>query len=345
MTQKYPDTQCKHKGCKEHALSLSDSCWAHLSDKKGHAAKLLDIAVNKQNLKGLNMKRVSFDGATLLGVDFSESDLSMASLSGASLYDSDFTGANLVGVNFTDADLTNSVFTRADLAKSNFTNARLWNGDFTGSNLSESTLHNADLSNTLFYDTKFWHTLFLGSRFLTKRNFSKKNKRAPFFEDAKISEEGLFSAEESYRDIKNYFLYNGMYNDASWASFKEKAMERLILKKNRNPGYFVSMLMNLLCGYGERPSRIILSAILTISLYAAAFFLTGGIENTVYIGEDLSFADYLYYSAITFTTVGYGDFLPKPASFFRILAASEAFFGTFLTGLFIFTLARRYSAR
>jgi hypothetical protein len=43
--------------------------------------------------------------------------------------------------------------------------------------------------------------------------------------------------------------------------------------------------------------------------------------------------------------VGYGDFIPKAHMVFRLLAALEAFCGVFVTGLFIFTLARRYSAR
>ncbi|MCX6550452.1 MAG: potassium channel family protein, partial [Acidobacteria bacterium] len=49
----------------------------------------------------------------------------------------------------------------------------------------------------------------------------------------------------------------------------------------------------------------------------------------------IGWIDYIYYSTITYTTVGYGDFIPKPYPIFRMLAAAEAFLGIFLAGLFI----------
>ena len=59
----------------------------------------------------------------------------------------------------------------------------------------------------------------------------------------------------------------------------------------------------------------------------------------------MNIVDYVYFSTITFTTVGFGDFLPRAYPLFRVMAAAEAFLGVFLSGLFIFTLARKYSAR
>ncbi|MFC1577064.1 pentapeptide repeat-containing protein [Candidatus Omnitrophota bacterium] len=345
MDHKVQSRPCNAENCKDAALTLSESCWAHTKDKKAYAARISDVALKERDLKGFNLKRVALSGSSLLGVNFADADLSLADLSGSHLYDSCFKNSNLVGTNFSNCDLTNSDFKNAELTKADLSNTRLWNGDFMEANLSEANLYNADLWNASFFNTKFWHTNFVQSKFLTKNSFSRVKGGFLFFDDSKINEAGLFSAEESYRDIKNCFLFNGMYNDASWASFKEKAMERLLLKKKRSAGYLISLLMSLLCGYGERPARVIMSAFLTITAFSVVYYFTGAIESSVYIGEDMSFVDYFYYSAITFTTVGYGDFLPRPFALFRMLAAAEAFIGTFLTGLFIFTLARRYSAR
>ncbi|WP_334545156.1 ion channel [Rhizobium leguminosarum] len=61
--------------------------------------------------------------------------------------------------------------------------------------------------------------------------------------------------------------------------------------------------------------------------YAMVFYMTG-IEDTAQSGMPVTaFSDYLYYSTVTFTTLGYGDFRPcGPA---RLYAATEALFGGF----------------
>ena len=82
-----------------------------------------------------------------------------------------------------------------------------------------------------------------------------------------------------------------------------------------------------------------------IVFYAAMYAVLNAITYAQSAAYIMSKSDYIYYSVITFTTVGYGDFIPKSSILFRSLAASEAFIGTFMIGLFIFTLARKYSAR
>ena len=51
----------------------------------------------------------------------------------------------------------------------------------------------------------------------------------------------------------------------------------------------------------------------------------------------------LYFSTVTFTTLGYGDVVPKQS--FRLFAASEALVGVLIAGLFLFTLSRRAFGR
>jgi Uncharacterized low-complexity proteins len=269
-------------------------------------------------------------------------DLSRADLSGAEIFDADLEGFELVGADLSHSDLTHCNLKGADLTKAKLAGSRLWNADLTGANLSEADLTGSDLSNACLYNVKLWHADISDVKSLSIRNFAPQAKIAV---GAKINEDGLLSAEESYRSLKNYFLYCGMYNDASWAAFKEKTMERLMLKKSRSWHYIPSLLMDASCGYGEKPHRIVISSLLTILGFALFFGATNGIQSPAYPGDALSWSDYLYYSTVTFTTVGYGDVIPKATSLFRLMAATEAFLGVFLTGLFIFTLARKYSAR
>jgi hypothetical protein len=200
----------------------------------------------------------------------------------------------------------------------------------------------ADFWNARLYDTKLWHAVLSGARSLSKANFS--NNSGPMA-DCRINEEGELSAVESYRNIKQLFMTSGRYNDSSWASFKEKTMERRILRKNGSIEYIPNLIMNILCGYGEKPHRIVFSAFFCILGFAALYGVSGAIECAASPGARPGWVDYIYFSTVTYTTVGYGDFVPKPFPVFRVLAAAEAFLGVFLAGLFVFTLARKYSAR
>ena len=79
--------------------------------------------------------------------------------------------------------------------------------------------------------------------------------------------------EETYRNIKRYFIAEGRYTDASWASFKEKTMEKMRLKKARDISYLPVALMGLLCGYGEKPQRIVFSSFFIIFFYALLYYI------------------------------------------------------------------------
>ena len=276
------------------------------------------------------------------GEDLAGAELSRADLSGAVLFDTNLSKANLIGADLSGSDLTGADLSGADLTKANLKGARLWNADLSGAKLVEADLSEADFWKANLYSVRLWRADLTRAKGLAKNSFQclKKGLR-PI---CTVYEEGYLSAEETYRNLKRYFINEGRYNDASWASFKEKTMEKKRLKKQRDPAYIPMAIMGLLCGYGEKPMQIIFSSFFIIFLYAALFFFLK-MAKAVAGSFSLNFGDYLYYSVVTFTTLGYGDIVPKLSTGFRLLAASEAFLGVFLMGLFIFTLARKYSAR
>ncbi len=335
--------KCLSEKCPNLHLALSKYCWAHLPDKEDYTQRLLEAIAKGEDLSGHNLQKIILKNAHLDKARLMKANLSQADLSGSYLFDAKLDGADLIGTRLSDCDMTHSSLKGADLTKADLNGSRLWNADLKGSNLSECDLSEADLWNARLFSAKLWHTNFRSAKSITQRNFSRIGGGP--LKNPMINEEGLLSAEESYRDLKRYFLSSGMYNDASWASFKEKTMERLIFKKKKDHTYFPSLVMTILCGYGEKPYRIVLSALSAILGYALIYFMLNAAENSVSQNYTLRWSDYIYYSTITFTTVGYGDFVPKAYGLFRLLAASEAFLGVFLAGLFVFTLARKYSAR
>lgn len=160
-------------------------------------------------------------------------------------------------------------------------------------------------------------------------------------------EEMKFSkAKEVYLLLKNNFRSIGRYDDASWAFKKEKTMERRsYLDDNKLDKWLWSAFLNAIYGYGEQLSKIIISSISIILIFAFLFMIYGVSDmSTGSFTISKNFLDCIYFSVITFTTLGYGDFRPL-GGWSRILAGTEAFIGAFMIALFVYTFARRTGGR
>lgn len=94
----------------------------------------------------------------------------------------------------------------------------------------------------------------------------------------------------------------------------------------------------LVWGHGERPVRILFFAIAVIFLSAGFYIWSGLLKGGEFFHPQLFEA--LYFSAITFTTVGYGDIIPVGLS--RGIGVIEAFCGISVMPLFIVALSRKY---
>jgi hypothetical protein len=91
-------------------------------------------------------------------------------------------------------------------------------------------------------------------------------------------------------------------------------------------------------GFGLRPLRVIGTALTLVLLYGLAYWAIGGVV-AVHAPEPLTLWHAIYFSGITFATVGYGDFLPAPHA--RLLALTEGAVGAFTMGFFVVVLAKR----
>ncbi|RMS71806.1 Ion channel protein, partial [Pseudomonas savastanoi] len=81
-------------------------------------------------------------------------------------------------------------------------------------------------------------------------------------------------------------------------------------------------------GFGERPARSLFASIGLIAISALLYYLHPG---SVTVSDSWSS---LYFSIVTFVTLGYGDIYQK-ATPLRIYSSLEAFGGMFLIGLFL----------
>jgi hypothetical protein len=120
-------------------------------------------------------------------------------------------------------------------------------------------------------------------------------------------------------------------------------LESDIDKRSKNkPSQLLVFVYWLFAQYGESPLRVLISSLLIISIWAIIYTCMGINYNlNSDDGEIGKLTTNLYFSIVTFTTLGYGDFSPPVAG--RIIASIQAMLGLFMTSLFLVTFVRRYS--
>lgn len=91
-------------------------------------------------------------------------------------------------------------------------------------------------------------------------------------------------------------------------------------------------------GYGRKPNRIIWNSIIAILGFTVIYWFT---KDLIILNNghhaNLTFIDCLYFSASTFTTLGYGDY--SPTGLLRIIAILESFLGVLNAGFLVAGLA------
>ena len=95
--------------------------------------------------------------------------------------------------------------------------------------------------------------------------------------------------------------------------------------------YLASVVEELIWGYGERPIRSLFTALTTVAAFGAYFHS---------LLKTHSVLGCIYFSVVTFTTLGNGDITPQ-TPLTKFLCGTEALLGVFLLGLFVAGFANR----
>ncbi|MCX7011063.1 MAG: potassium channel family protein [Candidatus Sumerlaeota bacterium] len=96
-----------------------------------------------------------------------------------------------------------------------------------------------------------------------------------------------------------------------------------------------------ICAYGESTARVALTACAAI-LVCAVFYWVVGVRSAQHDEIVHSLPISLYFSVVTFTTLGYGDYSPAGLLSMAVCAL-EAICGLFLASLFLVTVVRKYA--
>ncbi len=154
---------------------------------------------------------------------------------------------------------------------------------------------------------------------------------------------------KSYKNIASQFESNRILNISGEYHYLYKCSE---CKTLDGFSKFKSRLFWIVCGYGERPTYALITSLEIILIFAIIYLFTGISIGGRLINYRLSwfsilekkiilvdFLESLYFSLVTFTTVGYGDIIPTGTSI--ILSSIEMILGVTMVGIWTATLARK----
>jgi len=285
------------------------------SDEPGEALDLRGIILEGANLQEANLRFINLQGASLLRANLQGADLWGAELQEAKLQYSNLHGAGLWYANLQGASLTLANLQGAFLSHANLQGAFLWGAKLHGTKLwgarlSKASLMRVEISRETMLEGVDW-----GPKYILHEE-----------------EEGRFrAAAEDYCILRRWHTEAGMYDIAGEFYFREMTVRRKDLKwwPNLLPRAW-SEVLAILCGYGEKPFRVVISAAVVVFGLAA-----------IYSASALTFLQSLYYSTVSFTALGYGFWVSDPVGWVKGLGAFEASIGVFMMALFLITFVRK----
>lgn len=321
------ETNCKYAGpggvaCPEAAQGAAGLCYWHdpAVGKSGPEVKprLEKLARSGRSLEGYVLRGADLRDADLtLGdtghrVDLSHADLSRADMTGGHMFNIDLHGASLLKARLNGANLNNA-------------------------SLEDANLLGVELDGTRLERVRWGKVLRQERLALAAHREGREDAAADLYAEAEQISRHLTAVNES----RGHYVLGGHYYH------KEKIMRRMQMRRYSRE-WAASKLVDLLCGYGEDTHRVIGFSVGVVLVCAVLYFLFGvRADNTVVVLKPeagpaqnaLDLLTCIYFSIVTFTTVGFGDVVPVGVS--RAVAAIEAFIGVFSISLFVVVFVRK----
>jgi hypothetical protein len=323
-------------------------------------------------LSGLDLSGMDLHGIILSHWGKGSWSWLTANLEEANLQGVNLQGASLRGVNLHSAKLPGGNLQGADLALTNLQEVDLWKASLQGADLRAADLRGIDLQvvssggllGVSLYRAKLDHTLLkreqLGSAIMEEQ------------------EEQYRRARDTYLALKKNFEDLGDYDAASWAYIKERQMEKkcsapwqarrfygqeqlgdtddnkLSFHHPRVWWFFarhtakwlMDWLVELICGYGERPWQTVAAMTLVFAVFTGIYWLTWAVlkvdeSSTAIIRRSTrNLVDLTIFSLGAFTTMDPKGLEPA-ATWVQFVTGIEALLGIGLTGLLGFVVGNR----
>lgn len=342
-----------------------------------------DIDFGKKNFRlvGADFSSSKFYNCSFEDIDFKKLKLKLIGVdfSGCDFYGCNFDEQNLKYTNFEKCPIYKSSFNKAKLENSIFNKASL-----IGSQFNEATMTSMQCKNTNIVKCEFKKTIMNRSNFAKSKFNSTELKRADLnlsnLTQAKFIDSNLSEAKLERVSIQETLFYNIDVNKetsflfsnlkkAEWVNnrslireFEEKQYihDLYIYYRDNNTMLRLLDIWKYTSNYGKDIKRWIFCSIGVILFFSSFFFLDHIISCFCGTSPLYSFLcceiiprfdikyqtllSPLYFSAVTFTTLGFGDIVPINAAG-QLLVMLEVIIGYVMLGGLVSIFANIFSRR
>ena len=288
-------------------LTDADLAGADLRETASESEKALGHLRRGPRFSGANLQDARLDGAFCARSDFRNANLAGATLTQATLEGAELSNVNLAGLDLASADLTSANLAGADLSDCNLKDAAMSRAD-----LSKATLTGADISGA--------------------------NLQSADLADTQVN--GItYDQRTQFRGIRAATCYGS-------ARFRRFAEDQDYIEEFReaHPAFYAIWLVFTDCG--RSMFRVVAWSLALSVLFGLIFYALGPQAFAVSHQETLGWSLFttVYYSVVTFTTLGFGDITPKtPLS--AGLVMIEVVIGYMMLGMLISILATKVARR
>lgn len=333
-----------------HGLSDLVNLRAQRDSGVRHPASSVPLSLKNARLIDADLAGLDLSGADLSGADLSRADLTGTRLIGACLVKASLHGtrledAELMAADLSEADLSDAVAPRAGFGKANLHKAQLFNANF-----GSATFTGADLRGVDFRVADLRGARLVGAQ-LDGAILESVNARGADFTEVKV--DGASFRNSDLREAR----VRGMegYRDADWVGADVRNVDfcgawllrRHVLDENFLDEFrrqsdlheWAYKLWWVTSDCGRSIARWGAWTALVAVLY-------GGLYGLVALdyGNHESWLSPLYFSIVTFTTLGYGDVLPASAAA-QVMVLSEVVLGYIALGGLLSIMANKLARR
>src|SRR5574341_622521 len=265
-----------------------------------------------------DLPTMEHDGATYLdlrGLRVEETQIDKAYLK----------NVNLRWAQFRDVGFKNARFVNCNLSQASFHECYLRRAVFEKSDLVNSHFHSCDFSQALFAESRI--------DFASFANCEIRLENIQFRKDA--SQQAMVRV---CRSLKLNAMSMGNFADAGELTYLEKGHERRALyERGAWRPWLSSLLQSWIWGYGEKPWRLVFFMGVNILVF-------GTLQHWAHALPEKAWWEHIYFSGITYLTIGYGDLAPV-GPLARFLAVLEGAVGIGTFGMLIASVTKKVMYR